>query len=69
MLETGDAARPYRLDLEGMERAFMSGVKAYLMSSPHNPLGHTSPATSWSPWPISPTGRGCSCSRTRSTRR
>ncbi|GMA20395.1 aminotransferase class I/II-fold pyridoxal phosphate-dependent enzyme [Arsenicicoccus piscis] len=41
MLETGDAARPYRLDLEGMERAFASGVKAYLMSSPHNPLGHT----------------------------
>jgi len=33
----------WRLDLEGLERAFASGARAFLLSHPHNPTG-----TSWS---------------------
>ena len=29
----------YRLDLEGLERAFAAGAKAFLLCNPHNPLG------------------------------
>jgi cystathionine beta-lyase len=29
----------WKLDLEGLERAFKGGAKAYLLCSPHNPLG------------------------------
>jgi cysteine-S-conjugate beta-lyase len=28
------------LDLEGLERAFAAGARAYLLCNPHNPLGH-----------------------------
>lgn len=33
----------YRLDLEGLEAAFAAGASAYLLCSPHNPLGHVYP--------------------------
>ncbi len=29
----------YRLDLEGLERAFAAGARAFLLCNPHNPLG------------------------------
>jgi cystathionine beta-lyase len=34
-----DADGSWRLDLEGLERAFKGGARAYLLCSPHNPLG------------------------------
>jgi cystathionine beta-lyase len=30
---------PWSLDLEGLERAFAAGAKAFLLCNPHNPLG------------------------------
>lgn len=30
----------WRLDLEGLERAFAAGARAYLLCNPHNPVGH-----------------------------
>jgi cystathionine beta-lyase len=32
------------LDLDGLERAFAAGARAYLLCNPHNPLGHPHPA-------------------------
>ncbi len=32
-------AQRYRLDLAGLERAFASGARAYLLCNPHNPTG------------------------------
>jgi cysteine-S-conjugate beta-lyase len=34
-----DAAGVYELDLAGLERAFAAGARAYLLCSPHNPVG------------------------------
>ncbi len=30
----------WNLDLDGLERAFAAGARAYLLCNPHNPLGH-----------------------------
>lgn len=30
----------WNIDLDGLERAFAAGVRAYLLCNPHNPLGH-----------------------------
>lgn len=30
----------WRLDLDGLERAFVAGARAYLLCNPHNPTGH-----------------------------
>ncbi|HEV3153865.1 MAG TPA: aminotransferase class I/II-fold pyridoxal phosphate-dependent enzyme [Candidatus Baltobacteraceae bacterium] len=34
-----DAGGVYGLDLDGLERAFAAGAQAYLLCSPHNPVG------------------------------
>jgi cystathionine beta-lyase len=34
-----DGIRTHRLDLEGIERAYASGVKVHILCNPHNPLG------------------------------
>jgi cystathionine beta-lyase len=34
-----DAAGAYELDLAALERAFVGGARAYLLCSPHNPVG------------------------------
>jgi len=34
-----DADGPYQLDVAGLERAFAGGARAYLLCSPHNPVG------------------------------
>jgi cysteine-S-conjugate beta-lyase len=34
-----DADGPYELDVAGLERAFADGARAYLLCSPHNPVG------------------------------
>lgn len=39
-----DGAVGWALDLDGIERAFAAGARAYLLCSPHNPLGHVHPA-------------------------
>lgn len=44
LVETSDPDRPgYRFDLAGLEAAFAAGATAYLLCSPHNPLGHVYP--------------------------
>ncbi len=35
----------WSIDLDGLERAFAAGAKAYLLCNPHNPLGHPHPAS------------------------
>ena len=37
-LLSGEAG--WTLDLDGLERAFAAGARAFLLSNPHNPLGH-----------------------------
>jgi cystathionine beta-lyase len=37
VLDTGDG---WRLNLDGLERAFAGGARAYLLCNPHNPTGH-----------------------------
>ncbi len=34
-----DGLRTHRLDMEGIERAYASGVKVHIICNPHNPLG------------------------------
>jgi cystathionine beta-lyase len=35
----GDGESGFRLDLDGIERAFAGGARAFLLCNPHNPLG------------------------------
>jgi cystathionine beta-lyase len=37
-------AAGWSIDLDGLERAFAAGARAYLLCNPHNPLGHPHPA-------------------------
>jgi cystathionine beta-lyase len=37
-------AAGWSIDLDGVERAFAAGARAYLLCNPHNPLGHPHPA-------------------------
>ena len=37
--ESPPSGSTYRLDLEGLERAFAAGVSAYVLCHPHNPVG------------------------------
>jgi cystathionine beta-lyase len=37
-------AAGWSLDLDGLERAFAAGARAYLLCNPHNPVGHPHPA-------------------------
>jgi cystathionine beta-lyase len=39
------AAGGWRLDLDGLERAFAAGARTYLLCSPHNPVGRVHSAT------------------------
>jgi cystathionine beta-lyase len=44
MLRDAPSAGGWSLDLDGLERAFAAGARAYLLCNPHNPLGHPHPA-------------------------
>ena len=38
---TGDESKnPWEINWDGIEKAYASGIKAHLLCSPHNPLGH-----------------------------
>ncbi len=64
-----DTTAGWRMDLDGIRRAFADGARTVLLCNPHNPLGLVHTRTTWPPSPGSPPSGTRWSSPTRSTHR